>query len=41
LAAGAAAGKQYHCGNNAANRARIVAVVATAGALDIAATEKG
>jgi hypothetical protein len=39
-AASAAAGKQYHCGNNGADRARIVAVVATGGALDIAVTEK-
>jgi hypothetical protein len=40
-ATSAAAGKQYHAGNCAADRARLVAVVATGGALDIAVTEKG
>lgn len=39
-AAASANGKVYHVGNMGAMRCRIVAVVATAGALDIAAVDK-
>ncbi len=39
-AATALAGKVYHVGNNGAVRSRIVAVIATGGALDIAVAEK-
>jgi hypothetical protein len=39
-AASSASGKVYHCGNMGALRCRLVAVVATGGALDIACVDK-